>query len=130
MIARRINPQNIVKPDASVMAPIAAGAPVSITNLPTGTQDFTVKVCPDGARPDLVLTQSLDYGSTNIGQTVPRNAPALLMVVGGAVAAGDILKVSGGKLVKCSVGDQGWFRALQVGASGDLINVEAADKVA
>lgn len=130
MIARRINAQNLVKPDASVIAPVAAGTPVVITNLPTGTQDFTVKICPDGARPDLVLTQSLDYGGTNIGQAVPRSAPALLMLMGGAVATGDLLKVSGGKLVKCATGEQGWFRSLQAGASGDLVNVEAADKVA
>jgi hypothetical protein len=52
MIARRITAQMMVKPDASVMASVSAGQPVSITNLPTGSQDFTVKVCADGARPE------------------------------------------------------------------------------
>lgn len=130
MIARRITAQMMVKPDATVMASVSAGQPVSITNLPTGSQDFTVKVCADGARPDMVMTQALDYGGTNIGQAVPRNSPALLVLLGGAVAAGDLLKASGGKLVKCGVGEQGWLRALQAGAANDLVNAEAADKVA
>ncbi len=130
MIARRITPQMPVKPDASVVASISAGNAVSITNVPTGAQEFTVKVCADGARPDMILTQALDYGGTNIGQAVPRNSPALLVLLGGAVVAGDLLKVSSGKLIKCGVGEQGWLRALQAGAANDLVNAEAADKVA
>jgi hypothetical protein len=130
MIARRITAQILVKPDASVMASVSAGQPVSITNLPTGGQDFSVKVCADGARPDMIVTQAIDYGGTNIGQAVPRNSPALLVLLGGAVVAGDLLKVSSGKLIKCGVGDQGWLRALQAGAANDLINAEASDKVA
>ena len=78
----------------------------------------------------MVVTQAIDYGGTNIGQAVPRNSPALLVLLGGAVVAGDLLKVSGGKLIKCGVGDQGWLRALQAGAANDLVNAEAADKVA
>ena len=130
MIYRRIAAQNIVKADALVTAVIGTGQPLQITNAPTGSQDLLVKVCPDGTRPDLVTTYAIDYGGTGLGQAVPRQTPVVLVKLGGAVASGDLLKVSSGLLVKCGVGDQGWLRALQAGASGDLINAEPADKVA
>ena len=130
MIARRINPNNIVKADPAVAAAINAGQPLQITNVPTGSQDLLVKLCVDGARPELIATQAVDPGGTGYGQAVPRNSPSLLVLLGGAVVAGDLLKVSSGKFVKCGVGDQGWLRALQAGTANDHVNAEAADKVA
>ena len=130
MIARRINPQNIVKADPVVSGPIGAGQPLQITNVPSGSQDLLVKLCADAGRPDMVVTQAVDYGGSGYGQAIPRNSPAVLVTLGGAVVAGDLLKVSSGKFVKCGVGDQGWLRALQAGAANDHVNAEAADKVA
>jgi hypothetical protein len=41
-----------------------------------------------------------------------------------------VVEVSAGKWVKCSPADQGWMRAMQIGAAGDLVNAEPADKTA
>ena len=70
MIARRLTANNVVKPDATVMSVIAAGQPVVLTNIPTGSEDIKVKLCPDGARPDLILNTALDPGGFN-----PRPSP-------------------------------------------------------
>lgn len=128
MIARRLTANNVVKPDATVKSVIAAGQPVVLTNIPTGSEDIKVKLCPDGARPDLILNTALDPGGSGSAQAVPRNSPALLCQIGGAVAIGDVLKVSSGRLVKCAALEQGWFRALQTGAANDMINVEPCDR--
>lgn len=130
MIARRLSANNVVKADPSVMGSIATGQPAQITNVPTGSADILVKVCVDGGRPDLIITANVDANGTGYGQAIPRNSAAIPVWLGSAVAAGDLLKVSAGKWVKCSATDQGWARALQAGASGDVINAEAADKVA
>ena len=130
MIARRLTANNVVKPDVTVTAVIAAGQPVVLANTPTGAEDIKVKLCPDGARPDLILNTALDPGGSGSAQAVPRNSPALLCQIGGAVAVGDLLKVGSGKLIKCLATEQGWFRALQAGAANDLINVEPCDRTA
>lgn len=130
MIARRISANNVVKADGSITSPLGTGQPVQLSNVATGSQDFLIKLCPDGGRPDLILSAAIDPNGTGYGQAMPRGSAVFPVWLGGAVAAGDLLKVSAGKWVKCNATDQGWARALQAGASGDLINAEPADKVA
>ncbi len=112
-------------------ATITRGQPVKFDAVVTDTsKEYLVKSCPDGARPDAVVTTSVDLGSVSGGLIQGRCMLSNLALLGGDCAAEDLLKVKGGKFVKCSVGDKGWFRAVFGGKTGDLILVEPTDCVA
>lgn len=126
---RAITPQNPANLDPMAASALVRGQPIQIANAPTTAAVlFTVKVCPDGQRPDGLVIDAIDLGGT--GRFQPRCSAASVVLLGGAVAVGDLLKVSAGKWVKCSPADQGWMRAMQIGAAGDLVNAEPADKTA
>lgn len=126
---RQITAANSAKLDSLVGGAIVRGQPIQATNAPIQPTDvFTVKLCVDGARPDGTVMDAIDLGST--GRFSPRCSAATPVLLGGAVMAGDLLKVSSGKLIKCSPGDQAWMRALQSGSSGDLVNAEPCDRTA
>lgn len=126
---RQITAANAAKLDALAGGAIVRGQPVQATNAPIQPTDvFTVKLCADGLRPDGTAIDAIDLGGT--GRFAPRSSAALPALLGGAVAAGDLLKVSSGKWIKCSPGDQAWMRAMQSGASGDIVNAEPCDRTA
>ena len=74
MIARRLTANNVVKPDATVLV-IAAGQPVVPTNTLRVPRTSKVKLCPDGARPDLILNTALDPGGSASAQAVETHRP-------------------------------------------------------
>lgn len=108
---------------------IVRGQPVVFTGFlksPGSTGKWPVKVCPDGDRPDAVMSQSADLGgSTGLAQI--RSLPANLVLLGEAIKKGDYLKVKNGRCVKALPTEQAWFRALFDGAKDDLINVEPSE---
>jgi hypothetical protein len=123
------NVSNYAALDSSATGALTRGMALAVVSWPTGSTDLPkVKGCADGTRPDGVVLDAIDLGAT--GRFAPRCAASSAVILGGSVMAGDLLKVSAGKWVKCSPADQGWMRAMQIGAAGDLVNAEPADKTA
>ena len=114
---------------------IPIGSPVTFANNPTvaGTP-LLVKLAADGARPDAVVSVSIDLGAVNGGRAQVRGMATNRVLLGSGASAGDLLKVKSGKFVKCSFGDQGWFRVVgkpgTAFLSGDLVNVEPTELTA
>ena len=123
------NVSNYAALDSSASGALTRGMALSVVSWPTGSTELPkVKGCADGTRPDGVVLDAIDLGAT--GRFAPRCAASSAVILGGSVMAGDLLKVSSGKFVKCATGERGYLRALQAGSSGDLINAEPADLVA
>ena len=123
------NVSNYAALDSSATGALTRGMALAVVSWPTGSTELPkVKGCADGTRPDGVVLDAIDLGAT--GRFAPRCVASSAVILGGSVMAGDLLKVSSGKFVKCSTGERGYLRALQAGSSGDLINAEPADLVA
>jgi len=123
------NVSNYAALDSSATGALTRGMALAVVSWPTGSTELPkVKGCADGTRPDGVVLDAIDLGAT--GRFAPRCAASSAVILGGSVMAGDLLKVSSGKWIKCSPGDQAWMRALQSGSSGDLVNAEPCDRTA
>jgi hypothetical protein len=109
---------------------ITRGQPAVFEGLPASdTVKWAVKLCPDGGRPDVFITTSVDLGGIN-GLCMVRHSSVGLALVGENVKRGDLLSVKGGKLCKAVAGTQAWARAMFDGNANDLINIEPADTTA
>lgn len=114
---------------------IPIGSPVTFDTNPTSAGEQTkVKLTADGARPDAVVTVSIDLGAVNGGRGLVRTFTTNRCLLGtGGATVGDLLKVKSGKFVKCAVGDTGWFRVVgkpgTAFLAGDLVNVEPSELV-
>lgn len=102
---------------------LSVGTPITVTRYPVqgdSTDDHKVKVCADGAIPDAVVVAALD--ETTAGKLCYLNNDRIPLRLGGAVARNDLLKVSGGKFVKCMTGDVGVAASNVTGAANDIVN--------
>ncbi len=121
LLLPRVN--NRAKLDGAASGSVVKGQPVEITTFSTASTDpVQVKITADGSRPDAIVTDAVEPGG--LGLVQPRCFGPALVLLGGSVAKGDWLKVSGGRFVKGTVGDNSKLQAMQAGASGDLINAE------
>jgi len=100
---------------------LSVGTPLTVTRFPLqsdSTDEHKVKVCADGGVPDAVVTAAID--ETTTGTICYINQDRIPLRLGGAVAKGDLLKVSGGKFVKCMTGDKGIASVNVDGAANDI----------
>jgi len=87
----------------------------------SSTDRHEVAVCPDFENPDLVCTQQMIKALPGTGLAGWAGLPALPLLLGGTVVAGDLLTVSGGKFIKATTGKKCLYRAMVDGAAGDVI---------
>lgn len=102
----------------SGVSSIAPGFFVRVTTWPTSATDTgTAVLCGDALVPHMVVEVGLtDVDSPGVGCWAARDG--VRARAGGAFAADDYLKLSGGKLIKASTGNRAYYQAIDL-STGD-----------
>lgn len=110
-----------VDPGEIAFAVLGAGQPLRFVTWATAeapNNPYTVKVCPDGEAPDGVAIAAIGIASP---AAIAYALPGCPVLLGGTVAKGDLLTVSGGKWVKATAGKVAILAAASAGSANDLI---------
>lgn len=114
--------QGMIDPAETTFASVGKGQPLRVIP-PWNTEAspnvrYNLKICPDGEVPDFVSMSALGIASPG-GIAFP--APGCPVLLGGTVAKGDKLTVSGGKWIKATTGKVAILAASVDGSANDLI---------
>lgn len=90
-----------------------------------GTSVHRVKVCPDGEVPNAVVANlAVQADGTGSQGSIVFVGPGCPLLLGGTVAAGDLLTVKSGAFAKAMTGNSCVVTAGCAGVTGDLIPAE------